>query len=107
MAIIQANNLTKKFGEFTAVSNLNISIKKGELTAYLGSNGAGKSTTIAMLIGTFEPTAGEILYEGLKFLEIIQQFIQLMRIFEFIKVYKQLNSKLRINLSFEYQEIHF
>lgn len=64
MAIIQANNLTKKFGEFTAVSNLNISIKKGELTAYLGSNGAGKSTTIAMLIGTLDPTAGEILYEG-------------------------------------------
>lgn len=51
MKLIETQRLTKKFGAFTAVQNLNIEVGSGELTAYLGSNGAGKSTTIAMLIG--------------------------------------------------------
>lgn len=60
MDLIQTQNLTKQFGNFTAVKNLNIKICSGELTAYLGSNGAGKSTTIAMLINNLKPTSGTI-----------------------------------------------
>lgn len=61
MKLIEAQKLTKKFGIFTAVQDLDIKVCSGELTAYLGSNGAGKSTTIAMLIDNLKPTSGKII----------------------------------------------
>ena len=64
MELIETQKLTKKFGTFTAVQDLDIKVCAGELTAYLGSNGAGKSTTIAMLIGNLKPTSGKIIYHN-------------------------------------------
>lgn len=61
MKLIETQKLTKKFGTFTAVQDLAIKVYSGELTAYLGSNGAGKSTTIAMLIDNLKPTSGKII----------------------------------------------
>ncbi|HCI55215.1 MAG: ABC transporter ATP-binding protein [Bacteroidales bacterium] len=58
--IIELVNLTKKYGDFTAVDSLNLSIKKGEVFGLLGPNGAGKSTTILMLLGLTEPTSGSV-----------------------------------------------
>ena len=60
MISIKTINLTKKFKDKIAVNNLNLEIKKGELFALLGVNGAGKSTTIKMLSGLILPTAGQI-----------------------------------------------
>lgn len=57
--MIETFNLTKKFGDFTAVDDLNISICKGELFSLLGLNGAGKTTTIKMLSGLVRPTSGD------------------------------------------------
>ncbi|HCD71175.1 ABC transporter ATP-binding protein [Thermovirga lienii] len=51
--------LTKKYGSFTAVDRLNLSIRKGEVFGLLGPNGAGKTTTILMLLGLTEPTSGK------------------------------------------------
>ena len=59
MSIIEVKNLTKKFGNFTAVDNVSFSVEKGEIFAFLGPNGAGKTTTIKMLTTLLEPTAGE------------------------------------------------
>jgi ABC-2 type transport system ATP-binding protein len=56
--IITAENLTKKFNGFTAVDNISLSVKKGEIFGFLGPNGAGKTTTIKMLITLLNPTAG-------------------------------------------------
>jgi ABC-2 type transport system ATP-binding protein len=56
--IIELVNLTKKYGSFTAVDNLNLTIHKGEIFGLLGPNGAGKSTTILMMLGLTEPTSG-------------------------------------------------
>lgn len=56
--IIVARNLTKKFGDFTAVRNVSFSIPEGEIFGFLGSNGCGKSTTMKMLTGLLEPTSG-------------------------------------------------
>lgn len=56
--MIQCKNLTKKYGEFTAVSELNLNINKGEIFALMGPNGAGKTTTMNILVGLIEPTSG-------------------------------------------------
>lgn len=58
--IIRVRQLTKKYGDFTAVDQLNLEIATGEIFGLLGPNGAGKSTTILMLLGLSEPTSGEI-----------------------------------------------
>lgn len=55
---IETRNLTRTFGDFTAVDNLNLAIKPGEICGVLGPNGAGKSTAIRMLCGILEPTSG-------------------------------------------------
>lgn len=58
--IIQLSNATKKYGDFIAVNQLNLAIKKGEIFGLLGPNGAGKSTSILMMLGLTEPTSGEV-----------------------------------------------
>jgi ABC-2 type transport system ATP-binding protein len=62
--IIRVRGLTRRFGEFTAVDDLSISVPPGSIYAFLGANGSGKSTTIRMLIGLLLPTAGEIEVDG-------------------------------------------
>lgn len=59
MKAITTVNLTKKYGDFTAVDNLNLTIESGELFALLGVNGAGKTTTIKMLSCLIRPTSGD------------------------------------------------
>ncbi len=61
---IGANNLTKQFGEFTAVKNVTLEIPYGEIYGLLGANGAGKTTTIRMLCGLLEPTCGSMRLAG-------------------------------------------
>ncbi|WP_425059936.1 Vitamin B12 import ATP-binding protein BtuD [Sporomusa carbonis] len=58
MHAVESVNLTKRFGSFTAVNNVNIAIKQGSIYGFLGPNGSGKSTTIKMLCGILEPTSG-------------------------------------------------
>jgi ABC-2 type transport system ATP-binding protein len=58
--IIELVDLTKKYGSFTAVNQLNLTIRKGEIFGLLGPNGAGKSTTILMMLGLTEPTSGSV-----------------------------------------------
>lgn len=57
-SVIKAENLTKKFGDFTAVSSVEFNIKQGEIFGFLGPNGAGKSTVFKMLCGLLTPTSG-------------------------------------------------
>jgi len=58
--IIELVDLTKKYGSFTAVDRLNLSIRKSEIFGLLGPNGAGKSTTILMMLGLTEPNSGSV-----------------------------------------------
>ena len=60
--IIQINNLNKSFGSVNAVQNLSFRVKKGELFAFLGINGAGKSTTINIMCGQLSKDSGSVLY---------------------------------------------
>jgi ABC-2 type transport system ATP-binding protein len=57
--VIQTNQLTRKFGDFTAVDHITFEVGKGEIFGFLGANGAGKTTAMRMLCGLLEPTSGE------------------------------------------------
>ena len=62
--MIQVKNVTKKYGNFYAVRNINFEVKDGEIVGFLGRNGAGKSTTMNMITGFIEPTEGSIIVNG-------------------------------------------
>ena len=62
--MIQCENLTKRFGAFTAVDNVSFSISKGSIFGFLGPNGSGKSTVIRMLCGILEPSGGVATIDG-------------------------------------------
>lgn len=64
--MIEIRNLTKRFGNFTAVDGLNLTVNTGEFFGLLGPNGAGKTTTISMISTVLLPTEGEILVDGRK-----------------------------------------
>lgn len=63
--VIELTGLTKKYGGFTAVNDLNLTVEKGDIFGLLGPNGAGKSTTILMMLGLTEPTAGSVMVCGI------------------------------------------
>jgi ABC-2 type transport system ATP-binding protein len=65
---IQAKDLTKTFGKFTAVNAISFDVKQGEVFGFLGANGAGKTTAIKMLIGLSLPSGGSATVAGLDLL---------------------------------------
>ncbi|MEW5869724.1 MAG: ABC transporter ATP-binding protein [Chloroflexota bacterium] len=62
--ILQTENLTKRFGELTAVDGLNLEVHEGEVFGFLGPNGAGKTTSISMMCGLLKPDAGRVILHG-------------------------------------------
>lgn len=68
--MITVNKLTKTFGGLTAVSNVDIEIKRGELVGLIGPNGAGKTTVFNLLTGIYVPTSGDISFEGQSILRL-------------------------------------
>jgi ABC-2 type transport system ATP-binding protein len=64
-AMIVVENLTRKFGDFTAVDSVSFEVRAGEIFAFLGPNGAGKTTTIRMLTTLLAPTSGKLAIDGL------------------------------------------
>ena len=62
--IIEIENLSKFYGDFRAVNRISFQVKKGELFAFLGTNGAGKSTTINMICSLLTKSSGKIIVSG-------------------------------------------
>ena len=62
--MIEVKNVTKQYGDFYAVRNINFEVKEGQIVGFLGRNGAGKSTTMNMITGFIEPTSGQIIVGG-------------------------------------------
>src|SRR4026207_1422894 len=62
--VVQAEHLTKRFGDLVAVDDLSFALGRGTVTGFLGPNGAGKTTTLRMLLHLLEPTAGSALVVG-------------------------------------------
>lgn len=67
--MIEVKNVTKKYGNFTAIDDMSFTIKEGEIVGLLGPNGAGKSTTMNMLTGFIEQTQGDIIIDGFNMLK--------------------------------------
>ena len=76
-AILEVENLVKKYGGYEAVKGVSFSVQEGEVFGLLGPNGAGKTTTISMLTGIFPPTAGTARIGGY---DIVKQLDQVKRI---------------------------
>ena len=64
-AIIQVNNLVKKYGSFTAVNGLSFEVQRGEIFGLLGPNGAGKTTTLEIIETLRNKTSGEVIVDGM------------------------------------------
>src|SRR3954452_616661 len=67
MARIQVDHLTKRYGAVTAVDDLSFSLVPGSITGFVGANGAGKSTTLRILLGLTRPTSGTATIDGLPY----------------------------------------
>src|SRR6188508_3039228 len=65
MNAIEVKNLTRRFGNFVAVDDVSFEVRAGEIFGFLGSNGAGKSTTIRMLCGLLRPSSGTAIVGGI------------------------------------------
>lgn len=78
--MVEVKNLTKKYGDFTAVNNINFVIKKGEIFGFLGPNGAGKTSTINMLTGLSKVTEGSINIFGIDVVKDIKKAQSIMGI---------------------------
>jgi ABC-2 type transport system ATP-binding protein len=70
MAVIELNQLTKSYGATTAVDGLTLTVPPGRVTGFVGANGAGKSTTIRMVLGLTRPTGGTALIDGQRYAEL-------------------------------------
>ena len=92
--MLKLQNITKKFGNFIAVDDLNIEIQKGDLYGFLGPNGAGKTTTIKMIVSLYTPSSGSIFINGL---DAIEHQIEAKRIFSYVPdqpfVYEKLTGR--------------
>lgn len=75
--MIKLENLTKVYGDKTAVNDLNLTFKPGVVTGLLGPNGSGKSTTMKMIISLVNPTAGDVLINGNKYKDYQEPFKQI------------------------------
>ena len=62
--MIEINNLTKNFDQFTAIDDLSFTVKEGEVLGFLGPNGAGKSTTMKLITGFLSPSHGSVSIDG-------------------------------------------
>ena len=94
MELLKINKLTKEFGGLKAVSNFNIEINKGELIGLIGPNGAGKTTAFNLMTGVYEPTSGEMDFDGksllgLKPYQVTQRGIA--RTFQNIRLFSDLS----------------
>ncbi|MFJ5107374.1 MULTISPECIES: ABC transporter ATP-binding protein [unclassified Glutamicibacter] len=88
--MIQAEQLTKKYGGKTVVDNASFTVQEGMVTGFLGPNGAGKSTTMRMIVGLAKPTSGEVLVNGHDFKKSRHPLTEVGTLLEAKSVHKSL-----------------
>jgi ABC-2 type transport system ATP-binding protein len=81
-AVVNAESLTKRFGEVSAVTDLSFALAAGTITGFLGPNGAGKTTTLRMLLGLAKPSAGNALVFGRPYAEVDEPALRVGAVLE-------------------------
>jgi ABC-2 type transport system ATP-binding protein len=103
---VKVAHLTKKYGDFVAVNDLNLSIKRGEFFGLLGPNGAGKSTTIGVMSTYVEPTSGQVTVDGL---DVVKDAVKLRKrlgiVPQEIALYEELSAKDNLDFFAEMYDI--
>lgn len=104
MAILSVSHISKSFGSFQAVNDLSFAVNEGEVYGFLGQNGAGKSTTIRMLLSLIQPTSGKIEIFGMSMEdhreEILQQVgavVEKPDLYRYLSGYENLNLFARLS----------
>ncbi len=105
MALLKVTNLSKSFGGLRAVSSFNIDIDQGELVGLIGPNGAGKTTAFNLLTGVYDPTEGEIMFDGksvvgLKPYQITQRGVA--RTFQNIRLFSELSVLDNVKIAYHF-----
>lgn len=90
---LEVSDLTKRFGDFTAVDGLNLTIPRGEILGLLGVNGAGKTTAINMILGLVEPTSGKVKIFGK---DLAKHRVEILKRANFSSSYTNLPGNLRV-----------
>jgi ABC-2 type transport system ATP-binding protein len=89
--MIQIENLSKRFGNFSALTDLNLEIQAGEVFGFLGPNGAGKTTTMKIMVGLMRPSAGRVSINGI---DVVREPIAARRLIGYIPDHSFLYEKL-------------
>ena len=105
MALLKINKLTKEFGGLKAVSNFNMEINRGELIGLIGPNGAGKTTAFNLITGVYEPTSGQMDFDGksligLKPYQVTQRGIA--RTFQNIRLFADLSVLDNVKIAYHF-----
>jgi len=105
VALLKATKLSKVFGGLKAVSNFDVTIEKGELVGLIGPNGAGKTTAFNLLTGVYEPTTGEIEFDGKSMLGLKPYQITqhgLARTFQNIRLFAELSVLDNVKIAYHF-----
>ncbi|WP_019878589.1 ABC transporter ATP-binding protein [Succinispira mobilis] len=105
MDILQINKMGITFGGLRAVSNLNLTIKQGELVGLIGPNGAGKTTAFNLITGVYQPTEGEVVFrgkntKGLPSFKVTQ--MGMARTFQNIRLFSELSVLDNVKIAYTY-----
>jgi len=105
MSTIEIKNITKKFGEFVAVSNANLSVKAGEVVCLLGPSGCGKTTTLRMIAGLERATEGEVIIGGKSMNEFPPEKRNIAMVFQFYALYPALSIGQNIAMPLHFEKL--
>jgi branched-chain amino acid transport system ATP-binding protein len=108
--ILEVDNVTQRFGKFTALNRVSASFETGKLTAIIGPNGAGKSTFFNVVSGAFAPTEGRIRFQGRDITGSKQhQFarVGIAKSFQITNVFKQLSTHENVRVAAQMREARF
>jgi branched-chain amino acid transport system ATP-binding protein len=108
--ILEVDNVTQRFGKFTALNGVSASFEAGKLTAIIGPNGAGKSTFFNVVSGAFAPTEGRIRFQGRDITGSKQHAfarIGIAKSFQITNVFKQLSAHENVRVAAQMREARF
>ncbi len=105
MSTIEIRKVTKRYGDFTAVRDADLSVKAGEVVCLLGPSGCGKTTTLRMIAGLERATAGDVIIGGRRMNELSPEKRDIAMVFQFYALYPALNVGQNIAMPLHYEKL--